>query len=116
MPQVMYPLAERDRGRVPRPASQGSRPSPVSDTAPAPATDDSRLGLALFLIFTAAVLLITSAVAFLALFTAWWVLGLVFGLDLLVTFGVGAAVFTALGDGKLTAKRSPREPRAMRRC
>lgn len=105
MAQVIQSLATRDPGHAPD-ASQAPGLGPVSDSAPA--VDDSGLGLALFLIFTAAVLLITSAVAFLAVFTAWPVLGLVFGLDVLVTFGVGAAVFTVLGDGKLIARRNAR--------
>lgn len=86
--------------------------TPVDDVSPP--VDDSGQGLILFVVFVAAVLLITGAVAFLALFTAWWVLGLVFVLDVLVTSVVGTAVFTVLGDRKLHHKSDHGRPEAVR--
>lgn len=111
MANVIQSPAIRGQGRTPRPGSSSPTAAATSQVASAPGStsrDDSGLGLALFLIFITAVLVITSAVAFLALFTSWWVLGLVFGMDLLVTFGVGATVFTVLGDRKLGARRKAR--------
>lgn len=74
-----------------------SRRALVNDAAPLSA-DDSGQGLALFVLFTVAVLLSTGAVAFLALLTSWWALGVVFGLHALVTVIVGTAVFGVLSS------------------
>jgi membrane protein implicated in regulation of membrane protease activity len=53
-------------------------------------------------IFTVAVLVVTAAVGFLALLTSWWVLGVVFGLHVLVTAIVGTAVFSVLSSSDPT--------------
>jgi len=77
-------------------------PSPTAvsyETLPA-AGDDSGQGLALIVLFTAAVLVVTGAVAFLALATSWWVLGVVFAVHVLVTVIVGTAIFTVMATGK----------------
>lgn len=107
MASAIQPPAIRGQGRTPRPGAPSRTAADTGDVAPAPSPtslDDSGLGLALFLIFITAVLVITGAVAFLTLFNSWWMLGLVFGLDLLVTFGVGTTVFSVLGDRKLGAR------------
>jgi uncharacterized membrane protein len=67
---------------------------------PQPSEDAGR-GLALFVIFTAAALIVTAAVALLALDSAWWVLGFVFGLHVLMTTVVGRAIYRAM-DGSPT--------------
>jgi hypothetical protein len=114
MADVSKSPAARRHGQTPRPGTPSEAAAIASQAAPAPAStspDDRGLGRALFLIFISAVLTLTCAVAFLALFSSWWVLGLVFGLDLLVTCGVGATVFTVLGDGRLRGeRRAPTEP------
>lgn len=60
--------------------------------------DDRGTGLAMFVIFTAACLIVTGAVAMLALINTWWVLGLAFGIHVIMTACVGFAVFNALSD------------------
>lgn len=107
MANAIQSPAIRGQGRTPRPGAPSRTAAATGDVAPAPSStslDDSGLGLALFLIFITAVLVITGAVAFLTLFNSWWMLGLVFGMDLLVTFGVGTTVFSVLGDRKLGAR------------
>jgi hypothetical protein len=58
--------------------------------------DDSGTGLAMFVIFTVACLIVTGAVAMLALIDTWWVLELAFGIHLIMTAVVGFTVFKAL--------------------
>jgi hypothetical protein len=70
----------------------------VADAAPASA-DDSGQALFLFALFIVAVLMVTCAVGFLALLTSWWVLGVVFGIHVVVTAIVGTAVFSVLSSG-----------------
>jgi membrane protein implicated in regulation of membrane protease activity len=92
----------------------------TSDSKPSALADDPGIGLALFLIFTIAILIVTGAVAMLALIDTWWVLGLAFGIHVLMTVAVGFAVFSALSAGSLTltdgtdsrvAEAEEREPR-----
>lgn len=73
--------------------------------------DDSGMGLAMFAIFTAACLIVTGAVAILAFINAWWVLGLAFGIHVLMTTAVGYAVFSAL-SGDAASLREPARSRA----
>ena len=63
--------------------------------------DDRGTGLAMFLIFATAVLIVTGAVAILALINTWWVLGLAFGIHVLMTTVVSFVVFSALSPGNL---------------
>jgi hypothetical protein len=63
--------------------------------------DDRGIGLAMFVIFTAAILIVTGAVAMLALISTWWLLGIAFGIHVLMTTIVGLVVFGALGGGSL---------------
>lgn len=77
--------------------------SHASAPTPEPA-DDSGRGEALVILFVSAVLAVTCAVAFLALLGSWWVLGVAFAMDVLVTTVVGVRVFTVLGDGKLISR------------
>lgn len=95
MASVIQSLAKPDQ--APQDGDSSSRLTPVSDATPVPA-DDSGQGLGLFVLFIAAVLVVTSAVGFLALLTAWWVLGVVFGLHVLATVIVGTAVFGVLSS------------------
>jgi membrane protein implicated in regulation of membrane protease activity len=62
---------------------------------------DDRAGPVMFVIFTGACLVVTGAVAILALIDTWWVLGLAFGIHLIMTTLVGFTVFNALGDDAL---------------
>ena len=58
--------------------------------------DDSGQGLALFLIFISAVLIVTSAVALLALVDSWWMLGVVFVVDIMITAVVTLTIYRVL--------------------
>lgn len=107
MTNMIQPLAEPDQAQAPQDRDPSANLALADDAATTP-VDDSGQGQILFVGFVTAVLFITSAVAFLALFTAWWVLGLVFGLDLLVTSVVGTAVFAILSNGKLGRKDETR--------
>lgn len=97
MSYVIQPVVQPEQ--APRDDDSSSRPTLVSDDAAASA-DDSGQGLALFVLFTVAVLVVTGAVGFLALFTSWWVLGIIFGVHVLLTVVVGTAVFSVLSSGK----------------
>lgn len=66
--------------------------------------DDSGQGLALFLIFVAAVLIVTCAVALLALVDSWWMLGVTFAVDITMTAIVVLAIYHALA-GRATHHR-----------
>jgi membrane protein implicated in regulation of membrane protease activity len=61
--------------------------------------DDRGTGLAMFVIFTVACLIVTGAVAMLALIDSWWALGLAFGIHVIMTILVGFTVINALSDG-----------------
>lgn len=110
---MAYAIHTADAPARPSAPHRQTPPGVPVATIPAQApriTDDSGLGLMLFVVFVTAVLLITGAVAFLALITAWWVLGLVFGVDILVTGAVAAVVFTVLGDGRLRSRGGEAAP------
>ena len=66
-------------------------------TTLAPA-DDSRYGLVMFVVFSAAVLFVTGAVALLALVGSWWMLGAAFAVHVGVTAVVMLVVLFALGS------------------
>lgn len=107
------PSLDWDQGHAPLDDVPSTRPAPVDDGIPAtasPSIDDSGQGQALFVLFVMAVLFVTGAVALLALVTSWWLLGLAFGVHVLVTTIVSAAVFTVLSSGKLTRKGAARTP------
>jgi len=74
--------------------------------------DDRGIGLAMILTFEVAILVVTAAVAMLAPIDTWWVLGLAFGIHLVVTAAVGLAVFDAVGGGTRTFAGSARQPAA----
>lgn len=63
-----------------------------------PVLDDSRSGLTMFLIFTAAVLVVTGAVALVALVGGWWILGAAFAIHLVVTTAVVATIARVMSD------------------
>ena len=71
----------------------------TTDTGTLALGDDGGLGLAMFVIFTAAILIVTGAVAMLALISTWWVLGLAFGIHVLMTATVSLVVVSALDGG-----------------
>lgn len=93
MAPMMRPLAKPNQ--APHGDDSSSHLALVADDTPT-SGDDSGQGLGLFVIFTVAVLVVTAAVGFLALLTSWWVLGVVFGLHVLVSAIVGTAVFSVL--------------------
>lgn len=107
MAYVIEPLVTRDPERAAGDdASSSSRLALVSDV-PA-SVDDSGQGQALFVLFTMAVLIVTGAVALLALVTSWWVLGLAFAVHVLFTVIVGTAVFMVLGTSRPPLSRDDR--------
>jgi hypothetical protein len=71
----------------------------TTDTRTLALVDDRGVGLAMFVTFTAAILIVTGAVAMLALTSTWWVLGLAFGIHVLMTAAVSFVVFSALDGG-----------------
>ncbi len=75
--------------------------------------DDRGMGLALFLIFSGACLIVTGAVAMIALIDTWWVLGFAFGVHVLMTAAVGLAVFSALSRRAEASRDADREPASM---
>jgi hypothetical protein len=85
-------------------------------TRPLAFDDDSGMGLAMFVSFIAACLIVTGAVAMLALINTWWVLGLAFGIHVIMTTIVGFAVFAALNGraSAITERESERAPEASR--
>lgn len=104
--------SKANRGRGRRSGAFSSVPATVAEAVPARSSalaDDSASGRALFLLFVTAVLVVTAGVALLALLGSWWALGFVFGLHVLATFVVGAAIFTVMSDGKLTLRGANRD-------
>ncbi len=61
-------------------------------------SDDSPGGLAMFLIFTAAVLVVTAAIALLAVVGGWWMLGLAFAIHVLMTTLVVVTIVLVMAD------------------
>jgi hypothetical protein len=103
MAYVSDQTGRREQARSLRPREIIGGAADESKTASAEAlelTDDSSSGLALFVLFTMAVLVVTGAVALLALLNSWWVLGLAFGVHVLLTIVVGSSVFAVLSNGK----------------
>jgi hypothetical protein len=67
--------------------------------------DDSRGGLAMFVIFSSAVLIVTGGVAVVALVGTWWVLCLVFAIHVLMTTAVvGTIAFVMKGRSSSLAR------------
>lgn len=69
--------------------------APADPRASEPA-DDSGQGLAMFVIFTGAVLIVTGAVALLALVNSWWMLGVAFVVHVAMTAIVVLAILHAM--------------------
>ncbi len=94
--------------------------SPQPYAQPSTAVDDTGSGLAMFLIFTAAVLIVTGAVALLAVVGTWWMLGVTFAIDLsMTTIVVLTIVFVMDGRAQKIAIRgrtsaAPDQPDAAR--
>jgi hypothetical protein len=108
MTSMIQPVAHSDQEQAPQDRGVSGGVASGTDQATTP-VDDRGLGLVLFVVFVSAVLFMTGVVAFLALSAAWWVLGLVYGIDLLVTSVVGTLVYTVLGDGKRRQKADSRQ-------
>lgn len=64
-----------------------------------PALDDTAGGLALFLIFVGAVLVVTAAVVLVALLRTWWVLGVAIAIHVLMTTIVVMTILSVM-DGR----------------
>jgi hypothetical protein len=69
-------------------------------------TDDSGCGLVRFVVFSAAVLLVTGAVALLAVVGSWWILGAAFAVHVGVTAVVTFAVVHAMGGRSVAIPES----------
>lgn len=108
MTSMIQPVAHSDQEQARQDRGRSGGVASDTDQATTP-VDDRGLGLVLFVVFVGAVLFMTGVVAFLALSAAWWVLGLVYGVDLLVTSVVGTMVYTVLGDGKRRQKADSRQ-------
>ncbi len=70
-----------------------------------PATDDSGYGLVMFAVFSAAVLFVTGAVALLALFGSWWMLGAAFAVHAATTAVVTYVVIHAMSRTPVAINR-----------
>lgn len=76
------------------------------------ALDDSGAGLAMFVIFTAAVLIVTGAVALVALVDTWWILGVAFAIHVLMTIVVMATIVSVMnGRANAESDRAPADGR-----
>jgi membrane protein implicated in regulation of membrane protease activity len=60
------------------------------------ALDDSSDGLAMFVIFITAVLIVTGAVAMVAVVNTWWIVGMAFAIHVLMTTVVVATLVSVL--------------------
>lgn len=67
-----------------------------------PVSDDSGAGLAMFLIFTAAVLIVSGAVAIVALVGTWWALAAGFAAHIVLTTVVILTIYRVM-SGRATA-------------
>jgi membrane protein implicated in regulation of membrane protease activity len=82
------------------------------DSQASVALDDSGAGLAMFVIFTTAVLIVTGAVAIVALVNTWWILGVAFAIHVLMTTVVVAAIVSVMnGRASAATGRVPAESR-----
>jgi fatty acid desaturase len=73
--------------------------------------DDSGGGLAMFVIFTAAVLIVTGAVAMVALVNGgWWVLGLAFTVHVFMTVVVVATIVHVMAGRPSATSQDEPEP------
>jgi membrane protein implicated in regulation of membrane protease activity len=76
------------------------------------ALDDSGAGVAMFVIFIAAVLIVTCAVALVALVDTWWILGIAYAIHVLMTTVVMATIVSVMnGRGSAESDRAPAEGR-----
>jgi hypothetical protein len=86
--------------------------SPGPHAQSSAAVDDSGAGLAMFLIFTAAVLIVTGAVAVVALVGTWWMLGVAFAVDLAMTTIVVLTIVAVMAGRDHVIVRRGRTPPA----
>ena len=77
----------------------------AADTTPGALADDRGDGLAMFLIFAAAALIVTGAVALLAVVGSWWMLGVAFAVHVAMTAAVTLTIVGAM-NGRLDAIRA----------
>ena len=76
------------------------------------ALDDGGAGVAMLVIFTTAVLIVTGAVAIVALVDAWWILGVAFAIHVLMTTVVMATIVSVMnGRASADADRVPVDSR-----
>lgn len=76
----------------------------AANTTSVALADDRGDGLAMFLIFAAAALIVTGAVALLALVGSWWMLGVAFAVHVAMTAVVTLTIVGAM-NGRLDAIR-----------
>lgn len=87
-----------------------TRQPPSSQASPT--LDDSGAGLAMFVIFTAAVLIVTGTVAIVALVNTWWILGVAFAVHLVMTGTVLITIVSVMdGRASASAHRPPAQSR-----
>ena len=87
----------------------------ASDTTSRGLADDRGYGLAMFLVFAAAALIVTGAVALLAAVDSWWMLGVAFAVHVAMTALVTLMIVGAMNGRGLaisdSRKASPRSSR-----
>ncbi len=84
----------------------------VSEPRPPGPEDDSAQGLAMFVIFTGAVLFVTGAVALLALVGSWWMLGVAFAIHAAMTAVVILTLLHVMAGAKHAIPGGERSSRA----
>ena len=84
----------------------------ASDTTSRRLADDRGYGLAMFLIFAAAALTVTGAVALLALVGFWWMLGVAFAVDGAMTALVTLTIVGAMSGRGFATSDSRRTSRS----
>lgn len=83
---------------------------PRHTSQPSEAVDDSGAGLAMFVIFTTGVLIVTGAVAIVAIVNTWWVLGVAFAIHVIMTTVVVATIVFVM-NGRAGTDGAPVESR-----
>lgn len=75
---------------------------PQNNSQASVALDDSGAGLAMIVIFTTAVLIVTGGIVLVALVGGWWIVGVAFAIHVLMTTAVVATIVSVL-NGRASA-------------
>lgn len=98
----MTHVIDQSLDRGPDLGDRGAMLNSPTDLRASESADDRGQGLAMFVIFTGAVLIVTGAVALLALVRAWWMLGAAFGVHVTMTAVVVLTILHAMAGRRRT--------------